>query len=559
MKSMTTISGIQTLPVPVETPRPLAWDAAKISFACILGAAVLILTGNLGVIPLWGAEGRWAMISRHMVDTGELFRPLLGNSVYWDKPLLSYWAVLPFAALSGGVSETVIRLPSVLAALLLLALTVDLARKWFDAQTALCSMMILSTSYGFIFWARNAQVEMFNAFFILLAIWYFLKRKEDPSPRWMYLLGGIMAVGAGFKGLPAYGVPIFTIGLLLLFKQKRPSAMTWPHIIGSLALSMALYIGFQLIVCYFAGTWAPLELVWKENVIRFFKPFDHKGSIWTYFIRIFDLAAPWSLLLPAALVYLRPKLRIRASGAAELLVIFGAVFLFFTLSGSRRSYYLLPILPFASILAGRFMVDFFNNRMPRSFSLYVKAFGVLLSIILIAPMGILLTAPRLLPGHLAAVRDVIWWIALILAIIPAILSFGIFSRSGRVVGAAVMAAWCIYIFAAVPLYDQVPNIRNKVADIKSSGRPVAFYPVSSDRIWFYLDHPCQVFAEEKTAFDWAVKHNGLVFVRRDHEDGLSKDNWTAVENLRKYRAMVPCIPEGGCSQGLMNPAAGRKS
>jgi hypothetical protein len=127
------------------------------------------------------------------------------------------------------------------------------------------------------------------------------------------------------------------------------------------------------------------------------------------------------------------------------------------------------------------------------------------------------------------------------------------------VGAAVMTAWFIYIFAAVPLYDQVPNIRNKVAFIKSSGRPVAFYPVPSDRIWFYLDHPCQVFAEEKTAFDWAVKHNGLVFVRRDHEDGLSKDKWTAVENLRKYRAIVPCIPEGGCSQGLMNPAAGRKS
>lgn len=515
---------------------------SRISFGLIFVAAALTMVGHLDMMPLWGSEGRWAMISRHMFHTGELFKPLLGNSVYWDKPLLSYWATLPFAYINGGVNETVIRLPSVIAALLMLVLTYDLAHRWFETQTALWSMVVLSTSYGFIFWARNAQVEMVNAFFTLLAIWYFMKHKAESSPGWLYVLGFIMAVGAGFKGLPAYGVPVFSISLLLAFKREWPSAMNWCHIIGTLILSVTIYIGFQLIVCYFGGTWAPLDLVWRENVIRFFMPFDHKGPIWTYFIRIFDLVAPWSLLLPAVMIYLLPKLRTRSSNTTELFVLFCGVFIFFTLSGSRRSYYLLPIMPFFSILTGRFMVDFIEIRLARPFDLYVKGFGFLLSIVLAAPLFILLTIPGSLPDEVISADRVLWMIVVATALFSPVVLVGIISRNSKALAGSMMAVWLIYALVAVPLFDRLPNIRNQVAHVKSLGRPIGFFPSASDQVWFYLDQPCRVFSEQDAAFDWAVKNEGLLIVKGSHKDKLPVGKWNAVENLRTYLVVAPVTP-----------------
>lgn len=529
--------------LPGKIQRLLTGMDPRLSFGLILVVCALILFGHLGTMPLWGSEGRWAMISRYMFRTGELFKPILGNSVYWDKPLLSYWAILPSAYLASGVNETVIRLPSVFASLLLLLLTFDLARNWFERETALWSAVILSTTYGFIFWARNAQVEMLNALFILLAIWYFLKHKADDGPLWIYVLGCIMGVGASFKGLPVYGVPIFCIALFLVFKREWPPAMNRSHFFGALTVSLTVYIGFQLMTCYFAGTWAPLELVWGENVVRFFKPFDHKGPIWTYFIRIFDLAAPWSLLLPAGLFYLLAKPRRCASSTSELLIFFSGVFLFFTLSGSRRSYYLLPIIPFSAILAGRFMADYMKNHLPRPFDLYVKLFGALLSILLAAPLLLLLTVPETLPHELQAVGDDIWLIVAALALVSITTSLGIFSRNSKMVAGSMLAVWMIYALGAVPLFSRLPNIKSQVAHVKSLGRPTGFFPSASDRVLFYLDQPWRVFSDKNAAFKWAMGSKGVLFVKDGYKNKLPAEKWTTVEELRKYVAVSPAIPE----------------
>ena len=92
-------------------------------------------------------------------------------------------------------------------------------------------------------------------------------------------------------------------------------------------------------------------MVLRENVLRFVEPFDHKGPIYLYAYTIFVLMAPWCLFLPAALVQAHSKL----AGKSDRFVLayFWATFIFFTLSGSRRDYYLLPILPAAAIVVAR--------------------------------------------------------------------------------------------------------------------------------------------------------------------------------------------------------------
>jgi 4-amino-4-deoxy-L-arabinose transferase-like glycosyltransferase len=86
-----------------------------------------------------------------------------------------------------------------------------------------------------------------------------------------------------------------------------------------------------------------LALVYRENVRRYVDPAANRGPVYLYAYVILMLLAPWSLLLPAALVRVRRRDRFAVT-------YFWAVFLFFTASASRRSYYLLPILPAAALL-----------------------------------------------------------------------------------------------------------------------------------------------------------------------------------------------------------------
>ena len=121
----------------------------KSFFYLLLGFAVFILSANLGLPPLWGSEGRWAVIARSMLRSGDLLSPVLGTHDYWDKPLLSYWQILPLSYINGDVSEFTARFPSVVWAVVMLLLTHNLAKRWFGEQTALVSVGLLATTYFF--------------------------------------------------------------------------------------------------------------------------------------------------------------------------------------------------------------------------------------------------------------------------------------------------------------------------------------------------------------------------------------------------------------------------
>jgi hypothetical protein len=100
-----------------------------------------------------------------------------------------------------------------------------------------------------------------------------------------------------------------------------------------------------------------LGLVVRENIIRYFAPFDHTGPIYTYLISTLQYTFPWSPVLIAALVAAwRRKFQVEPAERWNLWAL-SLIFLFFTLSGSRRNYYILPILPYCALLSARFLHD----------------------------------------------------------------------------------------------------------------------------------------------------------------------------------------------------------
>jgi 4-amino-4-deoxy-L-arabinose transferase-like glycosyltransferase len=520
---------------PAAAPRSLLWRGLLV--ASLAGGVVLL--PNLGTMALWGSEGRWAMIARAMWQTGDLLRPVMGaQQLYWDKPLLSYWQVLPVAAARGHVDEVALRLPSALWAVLLLALTYDLAARWYDRTVATLSVLVLAGNFGFVFWGRNAQVEMTNAALTLLLLWIFCRHRRDADTRWVYVVAVVAGLGANMKGLTVYGAPAFCVLLLGVVERDWSWLPRWTTIAAAAALSLAVLLSFHLVASVGTRSWEPLTVAWRENVLRYFAPFDHEDPAWTYFVRIFDLFAPWSLLLPLALARRLPALWRRGRPVPPALVFAVGTFVFFTLSGSRRPYYLLPILPFVAPLVAELLRDWSAGRLTERAARVVSGFAIVLGAILVATLpAYCLTVP--LAHRLPVDPRGLGWAALGAALAGAATIACARRRNAIGLAVAVLATWAVYSIAVVPCAAAQPGgVRDDAARLRELQRACSFLGTGDTRVEFYLDTPCVDLPDEATALVWARRNHGFVVTPND----LPQPPWHEVFRSG-WRAMVPAGPD----------------
>ncbi|MDT1000488.1 dolichyl-phosphate-mannose--protein mannosyltransferase, partial [Pseudomonas aeruginosa] len=76
----------------------------------------------------------------------------------------------------------------------------------------------------------------------------------------------------------------------------------------------------------------------RENVVRFFDPFDHMGPIYTYLIYLQVYTLPWAPCWLLGLWLAVRNWRKAPPNVRWLVWGLGLLFVFFTASGSRRSY-----------------------------------------------------------------------------------------------------------------------------------------------------------------------------------------------------------------------------
>jgi 4-amino-4-deoxy-L-arabinose transferase-like glycosyltransferase len=333
----------------------------------VLALAAILFFGRLGERALWSMELRWAEIPREMQLSGSYCHPTINGGLYYDKPLGSYWLVLAAGWLTGTVDELAARLPSATAGLIGVALLMDLARRLYDGRTAVLAGLILTTSFGYVFFARCASADAETVAGELAALVLFIRHERRATGPWVVGLWVVMAVTSLTKGLLGFALPLL---VLVCYSSLTPSAeaASWPRML--VRRNQWLFCRATLIGAVLAGTvyLAPfaasgdvadrgLALVYRENLQRFFAPHNHRGPIYLYAYVVFGLMAPWSAFLPAALLQMRSRLRSGDRRGADrfTLIYFAATFAFFTLSASRRSYYLLPVLPAGALLVARLL------------------------------------------------------------------------------------------------------------------------------------------------------------------------------------------------------------
>lgn len=338
----------------------------------LVAICVVVFFIGLDVQDIWDIdEGMHSAMAKTMVLSGDWITPTFNAKAFLDKPVLVTWSnALAFTLF--GITEFTARLSSALSGLGCVMITYLLGRRIYDAKTGFLAGIILATSLEMIILSRQVQYDMHFAFFISLALYYFICAVLTEPGKKIYLWSFYVAIALGIltKGpltLVLVGLVIFVYLLIsgrikFLLEMRMPTGIL---IVGSIVTPWMLlmeranpgYLEYFIIRQHFAnfldgyGEFA----AWHPEPFYFYIPVLVLGFL------------PWSLTLPQALFHGIRNFRSGSHATTAFLVIWVlAIFLFFSAASSKLATYLMPIFPAAAVLLGRYWQQYLERPYNRS-------------------------------------------------------------------------------------------------------------------------------------------------------------------------------------------------
>lgn len=337
-----------------------------------------------------------------IVQGGSFFLPTSGGQPA-TKPPLYTWLAAAVSLAWGKVTDFTIKLPAIFSGLGVVFLTFLIGEMLFSMEVGLFAGLILTLNAHFAGLIVIARTDMMLCFFISLSLYFFLLAYQHRNKKSIYSILMFVSMGLGSitKGPVAFLLPFFVILVFLFFMKdlKWLKSMqfglgipVWLLIILGWFIP-ALIIGgrkyFNIVVLdemvnYFLGTgWARTQRI---------KPYFYLGHF-------FEKSLPWSLFVPSAIArYWKSKDGTEKYGLLFSIVWFLTIMIFFSISKGRRSDYILPLYPAASIIVGQFWFSLINRDEPGRWKGHLRAlsFGYLIvSFCMIAGFIALLARPDL--------------------------------------------------------------------------------------------------------------------------------------------------------------------
>ena len=261
------------------------WGKEAKLFYLILVAGILLF-GFLGSRELWTQEHRWADIVASMFFYQDFFHPILNGHEYYDKPLLSYWLIAAVSFLTGELNLIAMRLPSALAGFLAIWSIYKIGAILQNKHFGLLAGWLLLTTYYFVFWSRVSSADMLNLAGSLFAVYWYLAKRNQPGFLNYSVFFIILALTALCKGLVGAVVGCIAVGMDILLQKSFKKHFNLSLLFGLIPAIILYILPFWFSNALGDGSYeqSGLYKVYRENVMRYFHPFDHRDPIYLYFI-----------------------------------------------------------------------------------------------------------------------------------------------------------------------------------------------------------------------------------------------------------------------------------
>ena len=312
---------------------------------------VFLFGYGLSTGTLYRTEALRALIGREALN-GSWIVPTLYGEPFLTKPPGMYLAIAACSAPFGEVTAVSARLPSVIAATLVVFLFYFTFAQVFERRLALLGAMLMPVSALWLDKAPSAEIDMLQVFWVAAAI-LFMHRALEPansSPTTWWLLS-FLCVAGGF--LTKWTAPAFfylTLVPYLAWRGKLSFLWSWRHLAG-IGLVMGI-VGLWVTAVVDRVGWPILrDTVLAEATQRFAPHHGGRSYPWleslSYPFMILIANLPWSI---GALWTLRPSfIRSLNEPSQRLLILFHCWtwpnLLFWALPAQHHVRYSLPMCP----------------------------------------------------------------------------------------------------------------------------------------------------------------------------------------------------------------------
>lgn len=299
-------------------------------------------------------ELRYLSIADEALRDGHLFAFYNQGVPYADKPPLYIWIIMLCRLIFGRHSMFALSMFSfVPAAVITLVMDKWVMGRRAAADRAAMAFMMSSTAM-FLGMSVFLRMDMLMIMFDVLALYAFRRGRKDQFAVFTFL-------SLFTKGPVGLLVPIVTVVVYILsVRLAGASAPSEGQVITRFGWWFGKNFWMIMLCCcavwfldvYLDGGKEYLNnLLFHQTVGRAVSSFHHSEPIWYYFVQIWPVLLPWSILCVSALAVSLFTLR-RGVGEDEriFLCVILSTFVMLSCFSAKLSIYLAPIFPFAVYL-----------------------------------------------------------------------------------------------------------------------------------------------------------------------------------------------------------------
>jgi 4-amino-4-deoxy-L-arabinose transferase-like glycosyltransferase len=316
------------------------------------------------------ADSAHAEVAREMADSGDWVTLKMDGIRYYEKDPLMYWMVAASFKILGP-TEFAARLPIALSTTTAVLAAWALGSLMFGSRAGFYAGLVMATCVGPFLFTRIVIPDILLTALIGWAIYFFLRGMASPMPRSPAYLGFYAACGLAFLTKSLIGI-VFPASIVLIYlvTSGQVGRIRGARLLAGSALTALIALPWSVL----AGI-RNEHFLWfhyiNEQVYRYLGkrfPMDYDTVPLAVFYGLHALwLFPWTIFLPASLVYIPRKLKDLAPDQkfTLLLIIWVLIIVAFFSFSTRQEYYTLPAIPALAILCGRVLFDLEQGRATR--------------------------------------------------------------------------------------------------------------------------------------------------------------------------------------------------